>query len=120
MSLSFSELLRKDDVWLEKSHDYIQWLFPTDTQSQYNINSPVVNKEIIKLINKTNIKNALKRFIVFLKNTKQWRNPNNHNDKRITRILRTLKLAELNIEAGKFYKYVSSIKGENKYWANEL
>lgn len=42
-----SDLWKKGYFFLETSHDYIQWMFPLDTKSQYNSKAPVLNNEEI-------------------------------------------------------------------------
>jgi hypothetical protein len=42
---SFDDILSFDDVDLERSHDYIQWLFPTVTASRFNPEAPTLDAE---------------------------------------------------------------------------
>lgn len=39
---TLAEILAKDDAWLERTHDYIQWVFPLPERSPYNPNAPVL------------------------------------------------------------------------------
>lgn len=36
-------ILNQSDDWLEQKHDYIQWLFPTDQLSHFNLKAPVIS-----------------------------------------------------------------------------
>merc|ERR1712224_791860 len=100
--------------------DYIQWLFPTDQKSEFNENAPVLtdsDQDIFK--NDTSLQNELrKNFNLFAKflgftygsdgklmpseqfddrREDCWRR-NNHNWRRITRVLRCLRLCGLDCE----------------------
>jgi len=46
------EIWEKDYEWLEKTHDYIQWLFPLPEGSRFNIDAPILNDRDILLFKK--------------------------------------------------------------------
>ncbi|TAG11139.1 MAG: hypothetical protein EAZ42_01570 [Verrucomicrobia bacterium] len=46
MGRSLEEILSKDKLWLEETHDYIQWLFPLYVSSRFNPHAPVLTDEI--------------------------------------------------------------------------
>ena len=119
--LSFDELLQKDDVWLEKAHDYIQWLFPTQGASDYNKEAPLVKQVDMNKLPKEKMLQALNRFRSFLEGTKKWKNKKDHNQKRITRILDSLIFRGLEDEALNFYDFVKteSDNQNNRFW-NEV
>lgn len=105
---------------LETCHDYIQWLFPLRTASPYNPEAPVVDDEV-ELAFRTDLDlqgelhRALLRMLQFysivLRETPQgfeflmsesvsdihWMIAENHNHKRLTRML--LSLRTLGLEA---------------------
>jgi Opioid growth factor receptor (OGFr) conserved region len=118
---SLEDILRKDDRWLEQTHDYIQWLFPLYVGSQFNPNAPLLTDEVRaafldsahsdhREIQK-NFGWAIQRMLVFygyfngplnpdqVEPTGEWRNKadnwvsdGNHNYMRISRMLRCMTL----------------------------
>jgi len=56
---------------LERSHDYIQWLFPTDEPSRFNVRAPVLTPDQVLTIRKdpaavASIRRAFSKFCTFL------------------------------------------------------
>lgn len=121
MGRSLDDILRKDDKWLERTHDYIQWLFPLYVGSQFNPNAPLLSDEAREVfLDSTNpdhptlqknFGRAVQRMLVFygyfngplkpdqVEPTGDWRNKadnwlsdGNHNYMRITRMLRCMTL----------------------------
>lgn len=41
----FGDLIQFNNKELEDCHDYIQWLFPTETRSQFNLDTPTLDQE---------------------------------------------------------------------------
>jgi hypothetical protein len=39
---TLAEILARDDSWWESNHDFIQWVFPTDQQSAFNPEAPLI------------------------------------------------------------------------------
>lgn len=92
-------LVAATDEELERSHDYIQWMFPSDIPSQCNDHAPVLTPEQIAVLRADvvvlqNIELNLLRMLQFYAN-EDWITPRNHNFLRITRILRCLWLSGL-------------------------
>jgi hypothetical protein len=126
-----SELLGASDLQLERSHDYIQWMFPSDVPSQHSEDAPVLtSQDIYELQNddkvKSNLRDALLRMLVFFSDD-QWITPRNHNYKRITRILSCLWLVGLREDYERMqdcldnlYKKYPDAIGEQTYqfWKN--
>lgn len=88
------------DEQIERSHDVIQWMFPTDLPSQHSPTAPVLTNVDILIMRSdpdilTNIQMSLMRMIWFFENNEFWLTQKNHNYKRITRILRCLWLVGL-------------------------
>lgn len=44
---SWSEIVSQTDEWLEKTHDYIQIIFPLEEPSEFNVNAPTLTEEDI-------------------------------------------------------------------------
>jgi hypothetical protein len=91
---------------LEKSHDVVQWMFPTDMPSAHCKDAPILTTEDIATIRtdtkiQFNLQLCLDRMIRFYEVNDYWITERNHNFLRITRILRCLWLA------GRIHDYVS-------------
>jgi hypothetical protein len=43
-----AETLRQDDLWLEMTHDYIQWLFPLADLSRASRHAPLLDKVTVE------------------------------------------------------------------------
>jgi len=106
-------------------HDHIQQIFPNNQISVHASTYPVITLNTIKLIKDTNkmveiqhnLINALIRMYQFyaidnyndINIQRKWCVNYNHNLLRITRIIRSLRLFELNIQAKDFYNTVLKI-----------
>ncbi|TAE58132.1 MAG: hypothetical protein EAZ76_11575 [Nostocales cyanobacterium] len=132
----------QDYEWLEKTHDYIQWLFPLMEGSRFNIHAPILTDEDIQIFQdsedlKSNLFTSLKLMLgfyglscaekedgkieikmnaSFYERKKDWLHWGNHNHLRITRILKCLCLLGLEKYAQAFLKCLEKIyhleKGE--------
>ena len=91
------------DIWdlsdeeIENTHDFIQWLFPTDKPSRYNLAAPVLDKQdILNVQNsekaQTNLKYSANWFLNFLDRHSYWIDKNDHNQLRIKRVKKCLRL----------------------------
>ncbi len=108
------------DIWtmtfdeLEKHHDFIQWLFPLPEPSPVNPEAPLLSPDIIAAIHQhfdvqSNLlrsfdtmaafwgfhrsdDNLLQRSSHFANQSKKWCCANDHNQLRITRVLKCLNL----------------------------
>ena len=91
------------DIWdlsdeeIENTHDFIQWLFPTDTPSRYNLAAPVLSEQdILNIQNsekaKKNLKYSANWFLNFLDRYSYWIERQDHNQLRIKRIKKCLGL----------------------------
>lgn len=104
----------------ESCHDYIQWLFPLEKPSQFNVNAPLLDRDSIASMRQdplvmANIKRSLTEMLTFyglrqqnhaieradnfFQRSQIWLTPNNHNHLRLTRILHSLTLLGLRQEA---------------------
>ncbi|WP_420589775.1 opioid growth factor receptor-related protein [Bacterioplanoides sp.] len=112
---TLSGILAFSDSELESCHDYIQWLFPLRKPSPYNPEAPVVTDEVAVEFRQDHelqitVHRVLLRMLQFygvvLRETPQgfellapkdvhdfhWMTPDNHNHKRLSRMLASLKL----------------------------
>lgn len=124
-----------DDSTLESRHDFIQWLFPIDSKSQFNASSPPTNLATREEFQKdsrlqkkmcTSFKTMLKFYgfelnrsgnVVkasnFANRAKNWLNRGNHNHLRISRILRSLSLHGMKTEAREFLDALNVVYQES-------
>ena len=112
---TFDQLLRFSDAELERTHDYIQWLFPLSTRSQAVPSSPQLDTPTITMLRdnpqaQERIRLAFARMLQFYgllldddpddpivdrgphweSRHRNWLSKGNHNYHRITRILTSL------------------------------
>lgn len=106
------------DYKIERTHDIIQWMFPTDIRSESQPNSPVLTEyDIFNLKNNTrariSIKRSLDRMVKFYETNVYWITQKNHNYKRLTRILRCLWLADLHHDYVSLQKCLDDVFSDN-------
>ena len=113
-----TEMISWDDEKLEKTHDYIQWMFPTDQPSEFNPNAPIISVfEMDSFNNNPALRQQLSRSVIrfthFLENTsKNWMVKSNHNHLRISRMLRCMTLLGMQTAAKVLlYKFVARTSG---------
>jgi len=127
-------LLWDDDSW-EFEHDFIQWLFPTDRESGFNPESPVLDAESIEEIRgsveiRNNLLNAYERFLGFIGvtrgpvgleviNESQVFRIANHNWLRVGRVLRSFRLLGLDQAANELYGLISNLDGIDD-WTRDI
>jgi hypothetical protein len=91
----YSDILNMTNEELEEYHDYIQCIFPTDLSSIYVKNKTVSFQEAILWGQEErvqyNLYNGMKRMLDFFED-EHWVTPENHNFKRISRIIRSLNM----------------------------
>ena len=103
------DILLKDDLWWEKTHDYIQWVFPTREKSVYNPLAPVVHDP--NKIATPFMRESLFRFLDFLnRNRDSWIRKGNHNQLRISRVLASLLLFRYKEEASNLFLYLAELE----------
>ena len=91
------DVLAMDNVALEQTHDYIQWLFPLREPSRAAPDAPVLSEDEVGAIRDSAMAQialaaATDRMDGFYRATHDWLMPNDHNHLRITRIIRSLRL----------------------------
>ena len=135
---ALAEMLQQSDAWLEHTHDYIQWLFPTTKSSRIVTNAPVLSDADIVEVGRMgekpqrNMVSALGRMLTFyglmmvqrgdevlvvkggnFDPNASWMEPSDHNALRLTRIITSLRLFKLDSHADAlqaFYvAYLSSL-----------
>lgn len=144
-------ILAEGDYWLEVKHNYIQWLFPLNKSSSSVSGSPIISEREIEMFRadaglKRNLIHSFLRLLKFYGFTLEfdpenhpsvvkslnfetrksgWLTPQNHNFKRISRMLESLSLLGLSDMALSFfaalkelYQDYKAIIGETtyRYW----
>ena len=109
---SLEEILNWSDARLESSHDTIQWLFPNIDPSRFNPDAPKLTTAEIEAMKTPEVQQGVlktyDRFTEFY-NKPHWLRPNNHNYRRLTRILKCLGLAGLEKEKSVLKKVLNAL-----------
>ena len=116
---TLNDIMSFDDETLEARHDYIQWLFPLPEPSAYNKDAPLLQQEDVEMfLSHKNAKyflmDAANMMLCFYTENKHWITLDNHNFKRITRILKCLSLCELNSVAAAFLSVIMKSCSEDE------
>ena len=112
------------DVWnfndqqIERTHNFIQWLFPLAVPSASVPGAPVLTKDDIAAIRASdtaqdNICKSAEWYGSFLKRNDFWKKPHDHNHLRITRVIRSLRLLVDEDEADAFRIEIYSLLGDD-------
>jgi hypothetical protein len=126
-----AEILQQDDLWLERTHDYIQWLFPLKEPSRVNPDAPLVDLSTAKAFQEDELLrlHLMASYLRMLRfyglrrmedgevvkganwdvRKTNWFTNDSHNSLRITRILKCLRLLGLRAEAGHFQRALARL-----------
>ena len=101
------DVIGMDNVALERTHDFIQWLFPLPEPSAAVPDAPVLSDDEMQAIHDSTLAQcamaaATDRMEAFYRATHGWLQPHDHNHLRITRIIRSLRLLRGDAEADAF------------------
>jgi hypothetical protein len=131
-----TEVQNWSDEELERNHDYIQWLFPLDEPSGFNVNAPILDASTVHEFDsreelRRNLRTSLLRMLSFYgmellhshpprvvraasfaERSLNWMTPSNHNHLRMTRILKSLRLLGLEAEAVALFECLADIYRE--------
>lgn len=133
--VTLEEIWNWDDKQLEDEHYFIQWLFPIKTMG-VNPTAPPTNDATIEafkqdVVLRDKMRKSLDVMLAFygFKRTadgkieyaenfsqkkQNWLTPSNHNYRRISRILQSLRLHGLQQEAQCFFEVLQKVYRENK------
>ena len=124
------EIQNWSDDELERTHDYIQRLFPLDEPSGFNLGAPILNAYTTNRFRsdadlRRRMQTSLARMLAFYglemratvplsvdradsfaERAENWLTPSNHNHLRISRILKSLFLLGLEDQAGAVFRYL--------------
>ena len=107
------------DTEIEGTHDFIQRIFPLNEPSTMSLNkfyvedSALIERIRMDPIIMNNFIASKNFFLGFLSRNDQWKSYHNHNQLRITRIIKSLLLFVSRDEAESFYKNVLSLINSN-------
>ena len=128
------DILKRDDAWLEYTHDYIQWLFPIRTVG-VNPNAPPADDATIEAFCsdptlRASLRWSLARMLNFyglrwegddeivrsndFEHKRQWLTPGNHNHLRLTRIMTSLRLLGEPDAAAALYRCLLEIDADER------
>ena len=115
---TLSMVLAFSDDRVEQTHDYIQWLFPLDEPSGSVHGALVLSNLDIDEIRKSpaaraNLIKASEWFFQFLNRNQRWIAKYDHNQLRITRVIKSLRLLVGNHEADNFRQSIFDYLGED-------
>lgn len=121
---------RLSDIWafsdaeIERTHDFIQWLFPLADASLSVPGSPTLTPEATAALAasegpKNSILKSGKWYLGFLSRTSHWRVKYNHNHLRITRAIKSTRLLVSDAEANSFRDGVFSLLREDSVLIDE-
>ena len=105
------------DIWsfedreIEVTHDFIQLVFPLDEPSHSSFHEVYLQLADVQKIKRCqvavkNIKQSACWFLSFLSRSKTWKSGYNHNQLRITRVIKCLRLLIGDKEADAFRNHV--------------
>ena len=124
------EILAWSDEELEDVHDFIQWLFPLPEHSQANPFAPLLDAATISAFHndeklRRELRSALDRMLLFYgfvrhqdsifegehfrTRAANWLTPGNHNHLRLTRMIRSLRILGLEVEAQALWKALQAV-----------
>jgi len=122
----FDDILQWNNEKLERTHDYIQYLFPLKEKSKYNKDAlTLTDMDIYQFkynqVLRKNVRKALSRMLSFYgihevvlkkydyidyiwdRKTKHWLSLNNHNYLRLTRIMKFLMMIKMEYRSIKLF-----------------
>lgn len=130
---TFDQMMNQSDDWWEETHNFIQWVFPTNTPSRLYLDAPILDLETIKKFRssydvETNMTRAIIKFMSFLKlyeKNPSWICERPHNLLRVSRAIESslLCMSHANL-ATFFFNAVVSVETDSiffhdsriKYW----
>ena len=111
---TFADVLAMDDGQIEARHDFIQWLFPLTEPSRAVPGSPWLDAAALTALRDhpeaaRRQAQAAARMLAFYRATTGWRGRFDHNQQRITRIIRSLRLVSGDDAADAFKAHILAL-----------
>jgi len=112
------------DIWafsdseIERTHNFIQWLFPLAEPSFSVPGSPTLTSDEIAVLRlsiaaKTSVVKSADWYTAFLSRNSHWKAKYDHNHLRITRAIKALRLLVSDNEANRFRDGVFALLGDD-------
>ena len=148
---SLDDIIAQDDEWMERTHDFIQWLFPLREPSPVNPAAPTIDAEVIAAFGsqpslRARLQASLDRMLSFYGLQRSgglvvtapdfadrkliWFVNETHNDRRLTRILRSCATLGLVDEAERLLGCLETLRATEpdcgvgatvfRYWRDAL
>ena len=118
---TLEEIWGYSDNKINHTHDFIQIVFPLNKPSNSSFHGYYLDNALLienikgnKVISQNLIKSS-QWFLSFLKRNQDWRNSSNHNQLRITRVIKCLRLLVSDERADKFYQDVLEVLGDDHH-----
>jgi hypothetical protein len=113
-----SDIWAFSDVEIERTHNFIQWLFPLAEPSLSVPGSPTltsVDAAALRLsvAAKTSIVRSADWYTAFLSKNSHWKGKHDHNHLRITRAIKSLRLLVSDDKANRFRDGVFAMLGDD-------
>ena len=113
-----------NDIWafsdaeIERTHNFIQWLFPLAEASLSVPGSPALTFDEIAVLRlsiaaKTSIVKSADWYTAFLSRNSHWKAKYDHNHLRITRAIKALRLLVSDNEANRFREGIFVLLGDD-------
>ncbi len=118
---SLEYILSRDDAWFERTHDYVQWLFPNREMTASSTHAPPLTDEVVFQFRartelRSEVKRSYERMKCFLQLDQArpfWaQRPGDHNCLRITRMLHCLREFRMDTEKHELYDRIHTIAGD--------
>ena len=114
---TFDDVMAFSDEQIERTHNFIQWLFPLTEPSRAVPGSPCLSDADITALRDisaavANLNMAADWFLDFLVRNQHWIKPYDHNHLRITRVIKSLRLLVGDENAHHFKEEVNKLAGK--------
>ncbi len=126
---SLEYMLKQDDAWFERTHDYIQWLFPNREMTASSTHAPPLTDEVILQFRarpelRAEVKRAYDRMASFLQLDQErpfWaQRTGDHNCMRISRMLHCLREFRMDTEKNDLFDRVYKIAGDGRFLGRSI
>ena len=113
-----SDIWAFSDLEIERTHNFIQWLFPLAEPSFSVPGSPTLTSDEIAVLRlsiaaKTSVVRSADWYSAFLGRNSHWKAKYDHNHLRITRAIKALRLLVSDNEANRFRDDVFALLGDD-------
>jgi len=113
-----SDIWAFSDTEIERTHNFIQWLFPLAEESLSVPGSPTLTPKAIDALRlsvaaKASIVGSGDWYTAFLSRKSHWKAKYDHNHLRITRAIKSLRLLVSDDEANRFRAGVFALLGDD-------